>query len=462
MKNILKLIVLLASLNLGAQETEDATDFLTGLIVSNATEVTTADSIPVLDGNTKLNTWISAANLLDGLVTGSGTTNYLAKFTAAGTVGDSQIFDDGTNVGIGTATPNHELVVEGSASPNIELKNTNYSNGGFVLNRTNYTQQWKWWAENNVMYFGFATNEANYSSLLSIEQDGKVGIGTETPEAKFEILNTDFPTLDSFHISTSDATPGDVFTVEASTGNVGIGTNTPEASAKLEIESTTQGFLPPRMTAAQKNAISSPAEGLMIYQTDSVKGNYIFDGTNWVNSVGIITGNTDAPNISNGTSVENYTTRQISAYEEELEFTNVPSQNAVALRIAPNFRAIVNGKVGGSRAVNFTPTITYADGTALTYATLVTANYSVASDVVTFNLEVSGVTSNHTDVGLKVTGLPAPLNETTIVNCWLDLTGGTTTSPQGFYVKTGNVIQTAGTSTANLTRFIISGSYIKQ
>ena len=50
-------------------------------------------------------------------------------------------------------------------------------------------------------------------------------------------------------------------------GQVGIGTNSPVASAKLEILSTTQGFLPPRMTTAQRDQISSPAIGLIIFNT---------------------------------------------------------------------------------------------------------------------------------------------------------------------------------------------------
>jgi hypothetical protein len=53
-------------------------------------------------------------------------------------------------------------------------------------------------------------------------------------------------------------------------------------SARLSINSTTEGFLPPRMTEAQKNAISAPAEGLMIYQTDGTKGWYGYNGTAWV------------------------------------------------------------------------------------------------------------------------------------------------------------------------------------
>ena len=48
-------------------------------------------------------------------------------------------------------------------------------------------------------------------------------------------------------------------------GNSGFGTTSPVASAKVEVNSTTQGFLPPVMTTAQKNAISTPAEGLIVY-----------------------------------------------------------------------------------------------------------------------------------------------------------------------------------------------------
>jgi hypothetical protein len=48
---------------------------------------------------------------------------------------------------------------------------------------------------------------------------------------------------------------------------VGIGTSAPDDSAKLQVDSTTKGFLPPRMSAVQAEAITSPAEGLMVYIT---------------------------------------------------------------------------------------------------------------------------------------------------------------------------------------------------
>lgn len=50
-----------------------------------------------------------------------------------------------------------------------------------------------------------------------------------------------------------------------SVGKFGINTYSPAASAALDVTSTTTGLLPPRMTTTQKNAISSPAEGLMVY-----------------------------------------------------------------------------------------------------------------------------------------------------------------------------------------------------
>ncbi len=56
----------------------------------------------------------------------------------------------------------------------------------------------------------------------------------------------------------------------------------PDSSAMLDVSSTTKGFLPPRMTQTQRVAISSPATGLLIYQTDGIQGYYNYNGTNWV------------------------------------------------------------------------------------------------------------------------------------------------------------------------------------
>lgn len=64
--------------------------------------------------------------------------------------------------------------------------------------------------------------------------------------------------------------------------SVGIGISSINASAKLQVESTSKGFLPPRMTTAQKNAIASPSAGLMVYDTTLNQMSY-YNGTAWVN-----------------------------------------------------------------------------------------------------------------------------------------------------------------------------------
>lgn len=61
---------------------------------------------------------------------------------------------------------------------------------------------------------------------------------------------------------------------------LGIGTATPSSKAALDLTSTTKGFLPPRMTAAQMNAIASPPEGLTIYVTD-LFAPYIYIASAW-------------------------------------------------------------------------------------------------------------------------------------------------------------------------------------
>ena len=69
---------------------------------------------------------------------------------------------------------------------------------------------------------------------------------------------------------------------------IGIGTATPASSAKLDVTSTNKGFLPPRMTNIQRDAIVSAVPGLQIWCTN--RGLYgetqVHNGSTWVNMVG--------------------------------------------------------------------------------------------------------------------------------------------------------------------------------
>lgn len=94
---------------------------------------------------------------------------------------------------------------------------------------------------------------------------------------------------------------------------VGIGTTTPDASTALHVVSTSSGILIPRMTQAERNGITTPATGLLIYQTNSTPGFYYYNGTTWVTfgagNGWSLTGNTgtnDAINVLGTTDANDF------------------------------------------------------------------------------------------------------------------------------------------------------------
>jgi uncharacterized protein (TIGR02145 family) len=92
---------------------------------------------------------------------------------------------------------------------------------------------------------------------MIIKNNGYVGIGTQNPPNNLSVVgNADF------------------------SGSLGIGTTAINASAKLEISSGSQGFLPPRLTIAQRNSILNPAAGLVIFCSDCFELE-VSDGINW-------------------------------------------------------------------------------------------------------------------------------------------------------------------------------------
>ncbi|MEI6946727.1 hypothetical protein V9K67_05950 [Paraflavisolibacter sp. H34] len=86
-------------------------------------------------------------------------------------------------------------------------------------------------------------------------------------------------------------------------GAVGIGTSAPESSSLLEIRSTSKGFLCPRMTQSQRNAISPVTIGLLIYQTDNTPGFYYYSESGWKAVTTPAGANTALSNLAATTSV---------------------------------------------------------------------------------------------------------------------------------------------------------------
>jgi hypothetical protein len=128
----------------------------------------------------------------------------------------------------------------------------------------------------------------------------------------------------------------------------GIGTTTPNTSAKLEIASTDKGLLIPRMTKAQREAITLPtaANGLMVYQTDDLTGFYVNTSTTttatWtrVNSNWSRSGNDISYTTGNVSTTGNLTGGNVSA-------STISGFGANVLNISENYplTAADNGRI---------------------------------------------------------------------------------------------------------------------
>jgi hypothetical protein len=217
----------------------------------------------------------------------------LAFYTAttSGTNASPGIYITGTNnrVGIKTGTPAYDLDVAGTIRSQATLV-IDHSSGSSINIKNSSTDDWNIGefsgaADRNFRIYNFNTT----TICLTIDRTTNICTIANLSATKISSATFDTATGGQFVISnngTSDWIVGENagaatrdlniynynttsvnLSIKRSSGNLCIGTVTDVASAKLQVASTTQGFLPPRMTTTQKNAISSPAAGLMIYDT---------------------------------------------------------------------------------------------------------------------------------------------------------------------------------------------------
>ena len=131
-------------------------------------------------------------------ITGTGTTNYVPKFTSSSAIGNSQIFDNGTNVGIGTATPSDKFSVEGFISTNGTA-----GTGGIMLRQSGseITRIYATPSRSILTSTKQINLSINYGLNLTIFPTGNVGVkisdDTDSGDA-FQVLGTvKFRTIDN-------------------------------------------------------------------------------------------------------------------------------------------------------------------------------------------------------------------------------------------------------------------------
>jgi hypothetical protein len=114
---------------------------------------------------------------------GTGATNFLPKFTGASTLGNSLIFDNGTNVGIGTTSPARRLhiVSDQSSIPDLCVQGADIGQGWLGFGTTNdYSIQAG--TDYTAMVF-----RANNTERMRITSTGNVGIGTTSPAHRLDV-----------------------------------------------------------------------------------------------------------------------------------------------------------------------------------------------------------------------------------------------------------------------------------
>jgi hypothetical protein len=135
------------------------------------------------------------------------------------------------------------------------------------------------------------TTDAGYK--LDVNGTARIkGVGTTTA-ITFSVQNSASTNLltitdaGSFATTTSNFSSvvtnnSNSFQVTGSIAAIRVGSSITIASSSiLQADSTTQGFLPPRQTQAQRLAIASPAVGLIVYQTDLIEGLYVYKSVGW-------------------------------------------------------------------------------------------------------------------------------------------------------------------------------------
>jgi hypothetical protein len=248
-----------------------------------------SDTSAMLGGYLRKVDTASLSTRINGKVdNGTLTTNYVPKATSTTAIGNSQIFDNGTSVGINTATPN--------AAFKLDVNGKGRFQTSCLINST-VDYSWPFQVNNqsfrilNDGTFGRSGGLSYNNETWNLAAAGP-NITYQTSSTELVIINQAAATrINPFGVNYTNR-PVIIGNTTARTeklqvdgtsyfsGSTLVGTGTANASALLEVNSTTQGLGLPSMTTTQQNAIATPRTGLEIYNSTLLTPQF-YNGTVW-------------------------------------------------------------------------------------------------------------------------------------------------------------------------------------
>jgi hypothetical protein len=299
---------------------------LTGAVMNGTLGATTPSTVAATTISASSTATFAAGAVGTPSITTTGDTNTGIFFPAADTIAfteggaEAMRIDSSANVGIGTSSPSDKLTV---ISAGTQVGSTNFRNIARIGLATNDASVLLGYdisagsaimASTNNYPIAFWTSIAGtYAEKMRITSAGNLLLGatSQTWDEKQAISMGGTSTAVGLGLYSSNASyTGSMVRVQAETtstawkmyegrgnggavlyyvdgtgggyfaGNTGIGTTSPSASAILDAQSTTKGVRMPNMTTTQKNAISSPAAGLMVFDTTLAKL-CVYSGSAW-------------------------------------------------------------------------------------------------------------------------------------------------------------------------------------
>ena len=295
-------------------------------------------------------------------------------------------YNTADSVGIGTASPEYPMHVRGDTR--IQVDDFQYAHFGEDGSALQFLLHDASTANPKITF-------ASGAGTATIETRDNIGLnldvsGTSTSSLGFKIRTDDGGgTITDRLIIPKGASEVDMGVVNA---DLGVGTDSPDASAALEVSSTEKGFLPPRMTTSERDAIAAPANALMIFNTtDDCLQIYNHDEWNdiWCYSCAPeITSHPDDLAICEGLAANFYITATGSdltyqwqentgtGFTDLIEGGIYSGVSSATLTISPvnsgmdtyQYRCIVSGSGGPDATSEIADLAVYTSSTAPTYA----------------------------------------------------------------------------------------------